>query len=740
VGTEKAGAQPALFRIVEALTVELRELSAALDQAEKERRSESLARLAAESVLQSERERLSGIEAELARVRAAAARHEAMPLRVAFDELEARGRTRGRLIETLTGIRNRLEQGLGPVLADLRRTEEAVAVTEAELLELSKALDAERARADQLEKSLEGRTQGDDDARALGEQLSEARSRIADLEAQAQQAAVLAAERGKLAQRIGELERTLAGRDHEVRALADQLNEARGRMAELRVAELESRLRQGAELDAERQRSREAAAELRSGLEAEREKLGGRIGELERALATRDDEARRLEEQLSEARGQVARQAASIETEQNRLRTELDVMQRRSEEAAAEFRSNFDAERGKLAERIGELERTIARRDDEARTLGQQLSEARGRVAELETRARHAASLETERDRLLAELEALRERLQMELEEVRQRSEEAAAELRGTLEAERERLARRIDELEGTIVGRDNQARVLEEQLDGARSRVAELEAQAQQIAEMKAERHRLRTELDTIRRRSEEAAADRSVLEAERGKLAERIDELNALLATRNNETRALEGQLLEARGEVAELEGQAREAAQLEAERDRMRTELGIVRQRSGEATTELRSAIQAERLMLTKRIDQLSVALLGRDDQARSLAEQLDEARSRVAELEAQAQQIAQIEAERDRLYGELESRRQGSEKAAAEFRATLDAERTKLAKRIQLLEGRLHERESDARALGERLSEARARVRELEAAAEASSMRSFSTWIRTLTSRG
>src|SRR6516165_9593265 len=71
VGTEKAGAQPALFRIVEALTVELRELSAALDQAEKERRSESLARLAAESVLQSERERLSGIEAELARVRAA---------------------------------------------------------------------------------------------------------------------------------------------------------------------------------------------------------------------------------------------------------------------------------------------------------------------------------------------------------------------------------------------------------------------------------------------------------------------------------------------------------------------------------------------------------------------------------------------------------------------------------------------------------------------------------------------
>jgi hypothetical protein len=60
---------PALFRVVEALTVELRELSAALEQAEKERRSESLGRLAAESLLQSERERLSGVEAELTRAR-----------------------------------------------------------------------------------------------------------------------------------------------------------------------------------------------------------------------------------------------------------------------------------------------------------------------------------------------------------------------------------------------------------------------------------------------------------------------------------------------------------------------------------------------------------------------------------------------------------------------------------------------------------------------------------------------
>ena len=166
----------------------------------------------------------------------------------------------------------------------------------------------------------------------------------------------------------------------------------------------------------------------------------------------------------------------------------------------------------------------------------------------------------------------------------------------------------------------------------------------------------------------------------------------------------------------------------------------ELEEVRQRSEEAAAELRGTLEAERERLARRIDELEGTIVGRDNQARVLEEQLDGARSRVAELEAQAQQIAQIEAERDRLYGELESRRQGSEKAAAEFRATLDAERTKLAKRIQLLEGRLHERESDARALGERLSEARARVRELEAAAEASSMRSFSTWIRTLTSRG
>jgi chromosome segregation ATPase len=210
-------------------------------------------------------------------------------------------------------------------------------------------------------------------------------------------------------------------------------------------------------------------------------------------------------------------------------------------------------------------------------------------------------------------------------------------------------------------------------------------------------------------------------------------------LLVTRSNETRAVEGQLSEARERVAELEGQAREAAELAAERDRMRVELGIVRQRSEQTATELQSAIQAERLMLAKRIDQLSVALLGRDDQARSLVEQLDEARSRVAEFEAQAQQIAQIEAERDRLGGELETRRQGSEKAAADFCTTLDAERTKLAKRIQQLEGKLLERESDARALGERLSEARTKVKELEAQAEASSMRSFSTWIRTVTSR-
>jgi hypothetical protein len=140
-----------------------------------------------------------------------------------------------------------------------------------------------------------------------------------------------------------------------------------------------------------------------------------------------------------------------------------------------------------------------------------------------------------------------------------------------------------------------------------------------------------------------------------------------------------------------------------------------------------------------MLAKRIDQLSVELLGRDDEARSLVEQLDEARRRVAGFEAPAQQIAQIEAERDRLRGEFGTRRQGSEKVAAESRTTLDAERTTLAKHIQWLEGRLLERESDARALGERLSEARTRVKELEAEAQAFSMRSFSTWVRTLTSR-
>jgi chromosome segregation ATPase len=151
------------------------------------------------------------------------------------------------------------------------------------------------------------------------------------------------------------------------------------------------------------------------------------------------------------------------------------------------------------------------------------------------------------------------------------------------------------------------------------------------------------------------------------------------------------------------------------------------------------ELRSEIQSERLTLAKRIDQLNVALLGRDDEARSLTDQLAEARRRVVEFEAQAQQISQIRSERDRLRGELDTRRQDSEKAAAEFRSTLDAERTKLAKRIQLLESKLLEREHDARALGERLSEARTRVKDLEEQAQASAMRSFSTWIRTLTSR-
>jgi chromosome segregation ATPase len=657
--SETASERGALFRVVEALRVELRELSAALEQAEKERGSESAARLAAESLLQSEWERLSGVEAEL--------------------------------------------------------------------------------------------------------------GRIGELEAQAARVAELEGERKKLAQRIGELEGTLVGRDSEVRSLGEQLNEARGRIAELRIAELESQLRGAAELDSERQRSQEAAAELRSTLgaernslrteleavqrrsaeaaelrstlETERGNLAQRIGELEETVAKRDNDARVLAAQLSEARGRIAEldaEARQVDIEWDLLRSELEAEQQRSAEAAAEFRSTFEAERGRLAGRIGELEEKLGRRENEARGLGEQLSEARGRV---EAQAQRAASIEAERDRLQAELEAVRDRLQTELEEVRQRSEEAAAELRSTLEAERERLARRIDELEGTVVGRDNQARVLEEQLDGARSRVAELEAQAQQTAEMKAERHRLRTELEAVRRRSEEATAElHSVVEAERGKLAERIDELNALLVRRNNEARALEGQLSEARGRVAELEGRAHEAAELEAERDRMRVELGIVRQRSEEAATELRSAIQAERLMLAKRIDKLGVELLGRDDQARSLVEQLDEARRRVVEFEAQAQQIAQIEAERDRLRGELETRRQGSERAAAEFRTTLDAERTKLAKRIQQVEGRLLERESDARALGERLSEARTRVKELEEQAEASSMRSFSTWVRTLTSRG
>jgi colicin import membrane protein len=267
----------------EALTVELRELSAALEQAENERRSESLARLAAESLLHSERERLSGVEAELARARAAAA-----------DELE------------------------------------------------------------------ETHVPQDDDAQALAERLNEARGRIGELEAQVQQAAELEAERKMLAQRIGELEEAVARRDNDARALGAQLSEARGR-----VAELEGEARQ-------------------------------------------------------------------VDVEWDLLRSELEAEQQRSAEAAAEIRSTLDAERERLVRRIGELEEKLGGRENEVRGLGEQVSEARGR---LEAQAQRAASIEAEGHRLRAALGAVRDRLQTELEEVRQRSEEAAAELRSTLRA-----------------------------------------------------------------------------------------------------------------------------------------------------------------------------------------------------------------------------------------------------------------------------------------------------------------
>ena len=446
-------------------------------------------------------------------------------------DLEARGATIARLKADLAAraeqIRS-LEQQRDAVEIDKVALEDVIRAREARI----GALETEVAGHIERLSELEGLAVSHDQA---GRHL---RSSIGDLEAQVQA-------------RLSEI----AARDQRIAELATQLEQKEVARSEMARA-LEGQSRRLAELDAELSRTQRQAGrslEALQSLEIRRRFHDDALFAFEQEIDIHLQQVAQLDGELTERAGEIAA---------------LQEGERVREAVVSELKSELQSRDLALNERAAELGRLRAITQDSG-----------GVIADLERRLKLQAADCTRLQIELAERDARQVAMQEEVRaaaaKLREHDEEQAA-LRGSHEALRQQLNRRVEEITGlitTVQNERNRAATLEAELGVRMRAMAELESRQrvhEEIAESQAR------ELDNWKEKWSEVAgavgekearqahleSDLRVSAAELAVRAERINTLQKTIEDQADTLTALERELRDKAESLARFEGDLRVA----------------------------------------------------------------------------------------------------------------------------------------------------------------------------------
>jgi chromosome segregation ATPase len=502
----------------------------------------------------------------------------------------------------------------------------------AELGDATRAADAQRAVAQELERELDGlRDQAGryaKQAEAAGQELEEARRAAGELQQRAE--------------------------SHSEALLEMEALRSRSDRGERDQAELSARLAQERErvhgLEAECQEAKEslegAESELLS-VRDEQEKLGQRSAQVQReldevgqSLEQRDRRIAEVERELGEVRegaDQGEQRIEGLERELGEVRAAADVGGHRIVELERELGAVRDqAEDG--SHRTVKLERELGEARGEVEQRGQRLGELERELGEsneaVDRTGQRAVELERELEAARAEGEGRGSRvgeLEQELDEVRSEAEQRGNRvgelewLLGEARGEGENLVDRVGELEREL----DEARGEAEQ---RKERIGELKREVE-LAQSRAEGFggrigELEMALDSLR---SEAGQEREQSATRIEQLREQIAEAEAALGAAQQQCSGLEERLVTQREKVEGLESRLRdtEAAQGGAEvlAAGLTEDLVRVRQELEEGLGQREAA----------------------EDEVRRTRERLDAAQERFAEAqEEQAAQLQRLEA--------------------------------------------------------------------------------------------
>lgn len=502
--------QPALLRGLKVLKAQLAQQQQALEEAERQRATEAAERVTAESFLRAERERLAGVEQELAIARSA---QELVPT------LEAR-------IVELTTERAKLSASADAAQAEVERLQAEMAAAEAQGTQQAALVAALTTAEADLRQQLSA---------AL--RLSEERAGVvAESETALGELRTRSAEADKLQQALREAEAAKAQADGEVKQVRTALAsvqaahaeaEARGSKAEQLARDLSAELADARQHVAQLEAEVAAVGDLRqqvAALEAVREQLHGtkrEHHEAEREWASRSAqltaERDQLQAELARAREQSGSTVADLHERLERVESERAEVRERLQALA-----QADAERQTLQDRVEELEQDLAAahetlRAQEARV--RDLSEQSARfIAErrelhsriealtagghtlekekqqaLNTAQRRLTEVEEQLNQLAAELDTTRSAASDELAQARAAADKELHSLRAELAKERqtaEALKQEIAQRTDAVMAASQEVTSVVSERDRLR---AEVEQRAKQLGALEAEATRLR-------------------------------------------------------------------------------------------------------------------------------------------------------------------------------------------------------------------------------------------------------
>jgi DNA repair exonuclease SbcCD ATPase subunit len=445
-------------------------------------------------------------------------------------------------------------------------------------------------------------------------------------------------------------------------------------------------------------------------------------------LAHLPEEVERLERTLAEARVAHEEELVSLRETYSQAATELERLQT----VLADEEKHHADERRDLT--------------DQSERLQKELEATRERLGALESAAEEGERLRGEVERLenaLGEAHGTREE---ELTRVREEQQRASSELEQVRAALDEAQERHSAELAGLSAQRDG----LQHELGSTLERLVDL-------GEADDDRARLRAELDQLQstlaeeqegRAAEvaEVSAQREALREELGSTLERLAELGPAADERDR----LRDELAQLRSTLAEeQEGRAAEVAEVSAQREALREELGSTLERLAElgpAADErdrLRGELEQVRAALTEVQESCAVEVRRVIEERDSLTAELEEARELLRQAERVRESQIALTAERDcavaeaerlqalaseaqaaaeqasRLLGEEQDGRHAERETAITQRRVLEQELGDALERLAAANAAAGEREKELQVGSERLFEALNAVRELAA---------------------